>query len=285
MSRGALTISVDLELAWGNWDNLTDVHVRQVEHKERPIIRQIVQLFDDYEVPVTWAFVAALLDPRSAQGRPGGEHLWYAPDVIDVIRSARVAHDLGCHGGRHIYLDSVSQELAEQDLAFAKSICQDNDIDIRSFVFPRNQIGHPELLEKYGLRVYRGNDKAWHQRIRNQHLLLGRVANLVDIILPLIPETVEPEREAGLVNLRGSLLFSGRNGLRRFAAPRTMAAKLRNGIDAASFTGRIFHLWFHPSNFWYDTTVQFKLLHDFLRCAARARERGEIEIKPMSAFV
>ena len=285
MSRGAITISIDLELAWGNWDNLTDICVRQVEDNERPIIRQLVQLLDDYEIPVTWAFVAALLDRRSAQGRPGGENLWYAPDVIDTIRSARVAHDLGSHGGRHIYLDSVTKELAEQDLAFAKSVCQDNGIEVCSFVFPRNQVGRTELLKKYGLRVYRGNDRAWHQRIRNRTLLLGRAANLVDKLLPLSPETVEPEREGGLLNLRGSLLFSGRNGLRRFASPRTMAAKLRKGIDAASSSGRVFHLWFHPSNFWYDTPVQFELLRNFLRCTARDRERGVIEIKPMSAFV
>lgn len=85
MSAGAVTISIDLELAWGNWDNLERRHVEHIERSERPTVTRLVEIFDRHEVPVTWAFVAALLDPASAKGRPGGERLWYAPDLIEKI--------------------------------------------------------------------------------------------------------------------------------------------------------------------------------------------------------
>ena len=204
-------------------------------------------------MPVTWAFVAALLDPKSALGRPGGKHLWYAPEVIDAIRSAKVRHDLGSHGGRHD-LDSVSDDEAAADLEFAQDVHRANGLDWGSFVFPRNQIGRKPLLAKHGIRVYRGTDHAWHQRIRNRQPLLGRAANLIDKMLPTAPETVRPEADCAMVNLPGSLLFFGREGVRGITPRGAMKAKLASGLAAAeNEMAGVFHLWFHPSNFWYDT--------------------------------
>jgi|GEM_PF-2610519 len=37
MGRGSLTISIDLELAWGNWDNLSSHHILNVQTLERKI--------------------------------------------------------------------------------------------------------------------------------------------------------------------------------------------------------------------------------------------------------
>jgi hypothetical protein len=37
MDKGALTISIDLELAWGVWDRLTPDDLRMAETAERPI--------------------------------------------------------------------------------------------------------------------------------------------------------------------------------------------------------------------------------------------------------
>jgi hypothetical protein len=284
MSRGAVTISIDLELAWGNWDNLTSGHIAQIEHKERPIVKRLVELLDQFQLPVTWAFVAALLDPGSARGRPGGEHLWYAPDVIDRIRSASVHHDLGSHGGRHIYLDTVSDAEAEDDLGLAQSVHQREGLAWGSFVFPRNQVGRKPLLSRHGVRVYRGTDHAWHQRIRNRQRKLGRAANLVDKMLPIAPETVQPEADGAMINLPGSLLFFGREGVRRFAAPGVMQSKLRKGLEAARHDGGVFHLWFHPSNFWYDTETQAETFGAFAREVAESAGRGEIEVRPMAAF-
>jgi hypothetical protein len=284
MTRGAVTISIDLELAWGNWDNLTPARAANVEQHERPIVKRLVETLDQRGVPVTWAFVAALLDPKSAHGRPGGEQLWYAPDVIDRIRSARVKHDLGSHGGRHIYLDRVSDSEAEEDLAFAQGVHRQNGLNWGSFVFPRNQVGRKPLLAQHGIRVYRGTDHAWHQRIRNRQPLLGRAANLIDKLLPIAPETVRPEADGAMVNLPGSLLFFGREGVRGFAAPGVMKAKLAKGLAAAKRDGGVFHLWFHPSNFWHDTDTQFETFAAFLGDVAESAGRGEIDIKPMAAF-
>ncbi len=284
MSIGSLTISIDLELAWGNWDNLDADHVRHIEALERPIIRRLLEIFDRHSIPVTWAFVAALLDPDAAAGRQGSEHLWYAPDVIEAITSAATKHDLGSHGGHHHYFDEMSEAEAEDELGYARSIHDRAGLSFTSFVFPRNKVARTAMLERHGLRVYRGTDRSWHQRIRNRQPMLGRAANLVDKLLPLAPETVRPVTDGEMINLPGSMLLIGRNGVRRFASPAVVAHKLRAGLDAAQRDAGCFHLWFHPSNFWHDTDRQFALLDGFVADAARRVQGRRLEIKTMAAF-
>ena len=284
MSVGSVTISIDLELAWGNWDNLEQRHIDHVDALERPIVKRLVETFDRHSLPVTWAFVAALLDRDSARERPGSERLWYAPDVIDTIRSARTAHDLGSHGGRHRYFTAMSEAAADEDLDFARGIHAANGLKFESFVFPRNQVARTALLERHGLRVFRGTDRAWHQRVRNANELAGRAANLVDKLLPIAPEPVHPERGGALVNLPGSMLLFGRDGIRRLAPPSVMPTKLKRGMARAAAGGGVFHLWFHPSNFWHDSERQFATLEAFAaRCAERAG-RGEITLRTMADF-
>lgn len=285
MKTAAVTISIDLELAWGNWDNLQQRHVDHIEQLDRQIVGRLVQLLDRYEIPVTWAFVAALLDPCSAKGQPGGEHLWYAPDVIERINNAAVKHDLGSHGGRHRYFDVLDVRGADEELAFARAIHEEHGLPFISFVFPRNKVAKTALLEKHGIRVYRGEDVAWHQHIRSRFEPAGRLANFVDKALPTAPHTVLPERSDGLTNVPGSLLFFGREGLRRFVPTGSMRRKLAKGMAAAVSSGRVFHLWFHPSNFWHDAETQFSIFEEFVSNAAQLKSRGELWIKPMAAFV
>ena len=85
MRRGALTISIDLELAWGVWDILTPEDLRLAESAERPICMALLDLFDRYQVAATWAMVAAILDRESGQARPGAPACWYAPDIVERI--------------------------------------------------------------------------------------------------------------------------------------------------------------------------------------------------------
>ena len=147
MAKGKLTISIDLELAWGFWDILTPEILRLSAASERPICDKLLELFDRYHVPVTWAMVAAMLDRASAKGRPGDEASWYAPEIIERIRAAKTPHEIGSHGGRHVDYDRMSTDEANDDLAFIKQVHRDNALALDSFVFPRNAIGHLDLLD------------------------------------------------------------------------------------------------------------------------------------------
>jgi hypothetical protein len=95
---------------------------------------------------------------------------------------------------------------------------------------------------------------------------------------------VEAKRRDGLIDVPGSMLLMGRNGVRRFVLPAVTRAKLKLGLDHARQSGGIFHLWFHPSNFYYRREEQLDTLDWFLGHAANEAGKGRIEIRTMGSY-
>jgi peptidoglycan/xylan/chitin deacetylase (PgdA/CDA1 family) len=281
---GRLTISIDLELAWGFWDILTPDILRLSETMERPICDRLLELLDRYHIPVTWALVAAMLDRASAQARPGNEASWYAPEIIDRIRAAKTSHEIGSHGGRHVYYDRMSTAEAAEDLDFVKQVHRDNDLALDSFVFPRNAVGHLDLLARTGLRAFRGSDTGWVRLAPKFGSRAGKAITFVDKILPIPPAPARAQTNGGLVDIPGSMLLPGRDGARRFIFPAVSRAKLAMGLAWARRRGATFHFWFHPCNFYYRAEEQFATLEWFLARAAAEASRSRIEICTMGSY-
>jgi hypothetical protein len=284
MARGRLTISIDLELAWGVWDVLTAEKIHQAETAERPICAALIALFDRYQVRATWAMVAALLDERSALSRPGSRRCWYAPDIIEQLVGAKAAHEIGSHSGRHIYFDDASAEEARADLEFARDVHRSNGLSFGSFIFPRGACGHLDQLARVGLRTFSYADVGWTVAAARAGRHGARVANLLDKVLPIAPHPTRARQRGELVELEKSMLLMGRNGLRRFVLPRVTRTKFQLGLEAARRTGGVFHLWFHPSNFYYRRDEQLATLAWCLERAAAQAGRGEIEICTMGDY-
>ena len=64
-----------------------------------------------------------------------------------------------------------------------------------------------------------------------------------------------------------------------------MRTKLRAGLHRAVDEARLFHLWFHPSNFYTDLDGQLALLDGVLAEAAALVRQGRLDVLPMGAFV
>jgi peptidoglycan/xylan/chitin deacetylase (PgdA/CDA1 family) len=284
MVKGKLTISVDLELAWGIWDALTTEQIHLVETAERPICAALIELFDRYEVPATWAIVAALLDKASSMSRPGSKMCWYAPDIIERLVSAKVAHEVGSHSGRHIYFDAASPSEAQTDLEFARDVHSAHNLPFESFIFPRGACGHLDQLARVGLRTFSYADVGWTIAAGLAGHHAARIANLVNQILPIPPHPTVARQSDGLVELEKSMLLLGRNGVRRFVLPQVTRAKCQLGLERARRTGGTFHLWFHPSNFYYRCDEQFATLDWFLERAANEASLGRIQICTMGSY-
>jgi hypothetical protein len=108
--------------------------------------------------------------------------------------------------------------------------------------------------------------------------------NLADKLLPIPPTPAFARQvDAGLIDVPGSMLLLGRNGVRRFVLSTVTRAKLAMGVARARRSNGIFHLWFHPSNFYYRREEQFATLAWFLEHAAEQAGRGHIEIRTMGA--
>lgn len=285
---GSLCISIDLELAWGIWDKPAAAYHERCAARERAIVDGLLRLFADHDVPATWAIVGKLLerDPAPPSATAHGERIWYAPQLIDAITAARPAHEIGSHSHAHLYFHEATRDALRADLAAARETHARHGLAFRSFVFPRNQVGHLDLLREAGIEVFRSVDDGWYVTARQRlGATAGRLANLADKALPIPPRAVAPiDHGGGLVELPSSMLLLSRNGLRRLVRPSTLVAKARLGLAAARRTGGVFHLWFHPSNFYYDTERQLAVLGDILARAADLRARGELAIRTMGSF-
>jgi peptidoglycan/xylan/chitin deacetylase (PgdA/CDA1 family) len=284
MTAGKLTISIDLELAWGVWDHLTPEDLRLAESAERPICAALIDLFDRHRVPATWAVVAALLDEPSGAARPGAKACWFAPDIVERLRRNTAGHEIASHSGRHIYFDAASAADAGEDLQFAQSVHRAHGLAFESFVFPRGAAGHLDIVRDVGLRVFNATDVGWVNGALRLSRRIGQIANLADKLLPIPPAPATAEPHGELVHIPKSMLLMGRNGLRRFVTPPVTRAKLRSGLRRAQASGGIFHLWFHPSNFYYRREEQLATLDWFLAQAANEAAQGRIEIRTMGSY-
>lgn len=280
----AVTISIDLELAWGNWDDIDSAELALVEQCSRPIVARLLELFERHEVAATWAIVAALLDPNAHRPAGGAEAAWYAPDIVTAIARSTSKHEIGSHGGRHLYFDRIGNDEATCDLTYARDLHRQHGLPFNSFVYPRNLVGKRGLLARHGIDVFRAPDAAWHQRLRERSERLGRLANLIDKALPIAPPPVVPSVDHDMVRLPSSMLLMGRQGARDIVPAAMMRRKLKAGIAAAIETKRTFHLWFHPSNFYHRPELQFCLLEDFLGEVAGRRREGAITVRTMGSF-
>jgi peptidoglycan/xylan/chitin deacetylase (PgdA/CDA1 family) len=284
---GSLCISIDVELGWGIWDKPNDDYYRRCAEREERIVRGLLEMFVARDISATWAIVGRLLerDERAINATKYGARIWYAPELVDLVRDAPVSQDIGSHSYAHVYFGEATRDTLRDDLQAARRVHEQHGLPFISFVYPRNQVAQLDLLHDAGIRVFRSVDQGWYMTMRDKvGTNAGRIANLVDKVLPLPPRTVAPRRVGVLVELPSSMLLFSRKGLRRAIHPRVLLAKARLGMEAASRNGEIFHLWFHPSNFYHDTERQLEVLEDVLDTAATLRKSGRLVIKPMSAF-
>jgi hypothetical protein len=281
---GQFCISIDLELAWGVWDHLTDDYISRCSKLERSIVQRLLASLDRYEISATWAIVGNLLLDAAQMSR-GGKEVWYAPDLIEAIKSARTPQEIGSHSFKHVYFPSISSDEAQSDIDAARRIHAERQLAFNSFVFPRNMVGHEAILASAGIKVFRSVDRGWYTAVARVNRFAGRLAHLVDNMLPIPPSTVVPIRHPnGLVELQSSMLLMARNGARKLVSSSVLTSKARLGLQAAARRNEVFHLWFHPSNFYHSTDSQFQALDRILAIAATMRDRGHIEAMTMGAF-
>jgi peptidoglycan/xylan/chitin deacetylase (PgdA/CDA1 family) len=281
---GTLCISIDLELAWGIWDSPSPEYLKKCLGLERQIVNRLLRTFARYEISATWAIVGHLLEKSSTTSLTEAP-AWFAPDLVDSIVATSPKQEIASHSYGHIYFNDCSRDVILADLLAARAVHQNHGLDFTSFVFPRNQVSHIDLLVQAGIKVFRSVDWGWHMTASRWNSHLGRVANLVDKMVPLAPPVVRPiVHSGGIVELPSSMLLMGRNGIRRLIQPAVLEYKCRKGLQAAARDNGVFHLWFHPSNFYYEMESQLSIVENVIREAAVLRDQGRLNILPMRSF-
>jgi peptidoglycan/xylan/chitin deacetylase (PgdA/CDA1 family) len=305
-TAGRFVVSIDLEVAWGTCDRPLAAGQRRALGRERVIVDRLLDLFGRHGVRASWAVVGHLLleacprrdGPVHAEiprpvvrgerrdwfaGHPerDGDPLWYGRDLVERVRSASPAQEIGSHSFSHMpYAEGRTNRAAVRaDLAEARRCHEAAGLPFSTFVFPRNVVGFRDLLAEAGIAVYRGRPGGDRPR-RSRGL--RRLLALAYFLVPVPARTVEAVvDDRGLVNVPASMALYTRRGPGRLVAPRALVAKATGGLDRAADRGRIFHLWLHPSNLAHATDTQFAVLGAIVQHARALADAGRLEIVTM----
>lgn len=281
LRKGSFTITIDLELGWG-WRGIgISPREKELILEEEQIVRRLLALFRRHNIKVTWAVVGNILgDPRNRDSSrsellgssSSDAKLWHSQELVKSITRAEPRHDLASHSFSHVSYDtSTPRQYVLNDLTKAKSAHIRHDLPFRAFVFPWNRVGHLDLLAKQGIRIYRGEDDIWYDRLPRR---LYRLGLFLDKMMPIAPRTVLPKKGVyNLISIHGCMALHGKYGI---VTGRIAISKAKAGIDRAMKLKEAFHLWFHPAAFYYERSRQFQVLGEILSYSSKHVREGNI---------
>jgi peptidoglycan/xylan/chitin deacetylase (PgdA/CDA1 family) len=256
---GSVVISLDAELGWGFHD-LESPPVERVESGRRGWATML-ELCDEYEIPATWAVVGHLM-LESCDGRhddhpaPNGwfereriewrdrPDLRFGPDLVRGVLDADVDHEFASHSFSHVLFGRLETDraLATAELDRSVELATEWGQSIESFVYPRNDVSHRDVLAEHGVVAYRGRSPT---RDGVRGIFDSTIRRRSMLVTPVVDEY-------GLVNVPASLFLFGFEGAARTVVESVwndpMVVMARRGIDEAAEANGVFHMWLHPNN-------------------------------------
>jgi peptidoglycan/xylan/chitin deacetylase (PgdA/CDA1 family) len=283
LDRAVFVISLDTELAWGSFDRNGLEKYARYYAQVRKIVADLLAMFETHGIKATWAIVGHLfLESCSREGNDNHNHVlqpqyhwhpqgwlsedpystvdeapfFYAPDVIERILSAQPRHELASHTFTHAILGDpeCTPEVAYSQLHECQQLARQRGREMVSLVFPRNSVGHLDVLCRLGFVSYRGAEENWYNRTATTSKL-ARLYRYVDKLMAVRPPCYkelwcyrEAEDQQWLFNLPASMFYPPFGGLWNLVGIGRRVLQAKKGIRQAVTTKSMFHLWFHPFN-------------------------------------
>jgi peptidoglycan/xylan/chitin deacetylase (PgdA/CDA1 family) len=315
LDKALFVLSLDTELGWGFFDAKGfEAYSEQLLHV-RGAVKRLLALLDKYSIKATWAIVGHLfLKSCSRDGDDSHDHvlqpqydwypsswlshdpysnvdsapLFYAPDIIDDIASARQAHEIGCHTFSHaIFGDpQCTTEVARSQLIECQRLAATANMNVVSLVFPRNSIGHLDVLYDLGFTSFRGVERRWY-RIFDPASVMVRACHFCDRLLAFTPPCycnlecyTRGDGDRYLFEIPSSMFYPPFGGLWGAIGLSRRVLQAKRGIAEAVRRKALFHLWFHPENLVSSSSL-FEGLEEILAYLDRHRKQGLIECYTM----
>ena len=311
MTKGKFVISLDFEMYWGIRDviNLND-------YKENLLgIRESVPLllyhFKKYDINATFATVGFLffqnknalnknlpskkpdyfnsgLSPYNGHIQSIGKDeiddpFHFGASLVDQILEAR--QEIGSHSFSHFYCLEKGQSTQDfrEDLLAAKKIAEQKGIDLRSFVFPRNQYNEQYIntCAEMGFTSFRGNEKSWlfSSETLGPFMNFRRPFRLLDSYINISGNNCYSFKDLKgykIVNIPSSRFL--RPYSKSFKAFENLRLKrITDSMSYAAKKGLVYHLWWHPHNFGINQSENFSFLEKILRHYKKLNEKFSFE--------
>jgi peptidoglycan/xylan/chitin deacetylase (PgdA/CDA1 family) len=296
MVGGTFIISFDCEGKWGMADRITPHHNQFLtESNIERAYEKIVDLLARHDVPATFAFVMAFtlsttefarysdrlhdvqfhgsnwLRYFRSQIATGHSDGWFAPRAIDIVRS-RPEHEIACHGFSHLPIgDSTIGRLeAAHEIESAEAVAREKGLKLKTFVFPRNLIGHTDLLAAAGYIGYRS------RLVHSTRTAAGALSAAAEWNV-LTRAQLHGVQHNGLQVIPPGNFLNWRRGARKLVPRRVTSLRWYNILKDAVHRGIVAHIWLHPHNI-IDGPETFDVLCNIVSMAAQLRNLGKLRI-------
>lgn len=280
--EGNFIISLDFEIYWGVHDAVPLENYSDNLLGVRKAIPALLQLFNKYDINATFATVGLLffkskeellqnlpskkpqykqsiLSPYFSQVALTGKDeendpFHFGISLINEIQAA--GQEIGCHTFSHYYCleEGQTEEDFIADLVSAKKIAHKRGIELKSFVFPRNQCNETYLhiCKQEGITSFRGNERSalFSSKTMGKEAF-RRPFRLADSYINLSGHNCYSEAEmkkGDLINIPSSRF------LRPYSTKLALLDNLKlkritNSMTYAAKNRLTYHLWWHPHNF------------------------------------
>lgn len=311
MKNGKLVISLDFELYWGVRDAVKLENYKQHLLGVYTVIPRLLDIFSGYKINATFATVGFLffenkgelldslplrkpqyinhaLSPYTSHLKMIGENedddpYHFGCKLIQLIRDR--GHEVGSHTFSHFYCLERGQtsEDFKDDLLAAKKIAAKKDIELKSFVFPRNQYQkeYLKIVKEMGFTSFRGNETSWlfSSKTQGTGTFFRRPFRLLDAYINLSGHncySYSHIKKEEPFNIPSS----------RFLRPYTQKLKslekwrlkrIKDSMTYAANNGLVYHLWWHPHNFGVNISENFSFLEQILIHAQKLNHQYKFE--------
>jgi peptidoglycan/xylan/chitin deacetylase (PgdA/CDA1 family) len=279
---------------------IAEQYLRIIKERSRKNVKKLLELSEEFQIPFTWGIVGHLFLSSCARGENGLPHpdmprpaldvnkdwysndpctnifddpLWYGTDIIKQILESKVEHEIACHSFSHIDFSKCSRKVALVEVRKCKEVMKDFGIEPKSFIFPKNKIGHLDILEQEGFKVFRFKPKPYLKCLLKYPLKeLSFLAR--EVLFPVIGS---PINFKNLVGVPSSLLFQSPHN---YDILRLQLA-VKRGINLSIKERKIFHITMHD---YLETDYLLQELSKILSYVKKLRDRGSIDIMTNCMF-
>lgn len=277
MKNGKLVISLDFELLWGVFDKIDLKEKHDYFLNTRKIIPEILKLFTQYNISCTWATVGMLFNENWEEWEKNipqtipkyenrklcayefgmqirsrqTEKYCFAPDLIEKIIHTK-GQELATHTYSHYYCSEKGQTPVafKADLEKSISMAEKFGVNLKSLVFPRNQLNkqYLSICREFGIKTIRSNPENWYWEETHKSSFLKKVFRTGDAYLGFKDKGYLISEVNGIPSQQKTSRL-----LRAYSARKVLnelkLARIKAEMNAAARCGEVYHLWWHPHNF------------------------------------
>jgi hypothetical protein len=300
-----LVITFDLELAWGAFDRFyCDEYLLQARWTHDYGVPTILDALSRNNLSATWAVVGMLAErvftPPSDLTEVSYSHFphpwfrfvppnssesespeWFAASLLRRIQETEPKQEIGFHSLSHVIFGDpgTPSKRAKEEFHDCMWIGKQLGFVAESFVFPRNSIGHLDLLYAAGFKCFRSPDDLPYSFGKNK--VVHKVIAVLSDFLAVSPKVVSPSIRNAMVAIPGSLMIRHAKGWRSLIPDRCRLQRLRAGLKQVCLKGGIFHVWLHPEDLYFGRPRLERVLSEFLDDARSHIEQGTLRCSTM----